>query len=149
MTIIPSVIFEQRMNQMLIWAYKFFSRKLCDDSLCNHSLWLIFTAWSSQVSFFCKMIQSLHTFSQRCSLIHDTQIIPFWVSAVLSPLSFFSLQIKNGQILLCQWLCTELEGFFSIIFTSWNPVTLVQFAFWFCDQFIWVLCKWAKTDTRV
>ena len=52
MTIIPSVIFEQRMNQMLIWGYKFFSRKLCNDSLCNHSLWLIFTAWSSQVSFF-------------------------------------------------------------------------------------------------
>ena len=86
MTVIPPVIFEQRMNQMLIWGYKFFSRKLCDD--CSHSLRLIFTAWSSQVSFFAKWSKVFYIFT-KLFVIHDTQIIPFWVSAVLSALSFF------------------------------------------------------------
>ena len=145
MTVIPPVIFEQRMNQMLIWGYKFFSRKLCDD--CSHSLRLIFTAWSSQVSFFAKWSKVFYIFTKPF-VIHDTQIIPFWVSAVLSALSFFPSNQEWPDPSLSVAL-HRIWCFFSIIFTSWNPVTLVQFAFLFCNQFIWVLCKWAKVDTRV
>lgn len=78
---------------MLIWGYKFFSRKLCDDS---HSLWLIFTAWSSQVSFFAKWSKVFYIFT-KLFVIHDTQIIPFWVSAVLSALSFFSFKSRMAR----------------------------------------------------